>query len=313
MDERQTSSVLIRRYYQEGDAFLHKEELSDTKNFPETVSLEALPHFSIRPSRGWVSLRLKDIWEYRELLYFLVWRDIKVRYKQTVLGVAWAILQPFMTMVVFSIFFGRLAKVPSDGMPYPVFAFCALLPWQLFANALTASGNSLVANQQLITKVYFPRLIIPISAVLAGLVDFGISFLVLIGMMFYYGIVPTAAVLALPLLILLAIATALAVGLWLSALNVQYRDVRYTIPFLTQFWLFATPIAYPSSLVPEALRTLYGLNPMVGVVEGFRWALLGKTDGIGPLVIVCALVVVILLFGGLVYFRRMERTFADIV
>ncbi|MGH7792922.1 MAG: ABC transporter permease, partial [Thermodesulfobacteriota bacterium] len=227
--------------------------------------------------------------------------------------VAWAILQPFMTMVVFSIFFGRLAKVPSDGMPYPVFAFCALLPWQLFANALTASGNSLVANQQLITKVYFPRLIIPISTVLAGLVDFGISFLVLIGMMFYYGIVPTAAVLALPLLILLAIATALAVGLWLSALNVQYRDVRYTIPFLTQFWLFVTPIAYPSSLVPDALRTLYGLNPMVGVVEGFRWALLGKTDGIVPLVIVSALVVVILIFGGLVYFRRMERTFADIV
>ena len=313
LDEQETPSVLIRRYYQEGDAFLHKEELSDTKNFPETVSLEALPHFSIRPSRGWISLGLKDIWKYRELLYFLVWRDMKVRYKQTVLGVAWAILQPFMTMVVFSIFFGRLAKVPSDGMPYPVFAFCALLPWQLFANALTASGNSLVANQQLITKVYFPRLIIPISAVLAGLVDFGISFLVLIGMMFYYGIVPTAAVLALPLLILLAIATALAAGLWLSALNVQYRDVRYTIPFLTQFWLFATPIAYPSSLVPEALRTLYGLNPMVGVVEGFRWALLGKTDGIGPLVIVSALVVVILLFGGLVYFRRMERTFADIV
>lgn len=292
---------------------MHKEELSDTKNFPETVSLEALPHFSIRPSPGWVSLRLKDIWEYRELLYFLVWRDIKVRYKQTVLGVAWAILQPFMTMVVFSIFFGRLAKVPSDGIPYPVFAYCALIPWQLFGNALTASGNSLVANQQLLTKVYFPRLIIPISAVLAGLVDFGISFLVLIGMMFYYGIIPTVAVLTLPPLILLAIASALAVGFWLSALNVQYRDVHFTIPFLTQFWLFATPIAYPSSLVPESLRTIYALNPMVGVVEGFRWALLGKTDGIGPLVIVSALVVVILLFGGLAYFRRMEKTFADVV
>lgn len=292
---------------------MHKEELSDTKNFPETVSLEALPHFNIRQSHGWVSLRLKDIWEYRELLYFLVWRDIKVRYKQTVLGVAWAILQPFMTMIVFSIFFGRLAKVPSDGIPYPVFAYCALLPWQLFANALTASGNSLVANQQLLTKVYFPRLIIPISAVLAGLIDFGISFLVLIGMMFYYGIIPTVAVLTLPLLILLAIASALAVGLWLSALNVQYRDVHFTIPFLTQFWLFATPIAYPSSLVPQSLRTIYALNPMVGVVEGFRWALLGKTDGIGPLVIVSALVVAILLFAGLVYFRRMENTFADVV
>lgn len=279
----------------------------------EAAVLETLPPLTIRPSRGWVSLRLRDLWEYRELLYFLVWRDIKVCYKQTALGIAWAILQPFMTMVVFSIFFGRLAKVPSDGMPYPVFTFCALLPWQLFANALTSSANSLVANQQLITKVYFPRLIIPISAVVAGLLDFGISFLVLLGMMFYYGIVPTTAVLTLPFLILFAIATALAVGLWLSALNVQYRDVRYTIPFLTQFWLFVTPIAYPSSLVPESWRTLYSLNPMVGVVEGFRWALLGKTGEIGPLVIVSALVVAILLFGGLVYFRRMERTFADIV
>jgi lipopolysaccharide transport system permease protein len=267
----------------------------------------------IRPSKGWVSLKLRDMWEYRELLYFLIWRDVKVRYKQTVLGAAWAILQPFLTMVVFSIFFGRLAGVPSDGIPYPVFAFTALLPWQLFAYALTESGNSLVANQQLITKVYFPRLVIPISAVLAGLVDFGIAFVVLLGMMFYYGIVPTAAALTLPLFLLLAIATALAVGLWLSALNVQYRDVRYTIPFLTQFWLFATPIAYSSSLVPEPWRVLYGLNPMVGVVEGFRWALLGKSGGVGRLVIVSALVVSVLLFGGLVYFRRMEKTFADVV
>lgn len=285
----------------------------DGKASKEPAVLETLPPLTIHPSHGWVSLRLRDLWEYRELLYFLVWRDIKVRYKQTVLGVVWAILQPFMTMIVFSIFFGRLAKVPSDGMPYPVFTFCAILPWQLFANALTSSGNSLVTNQQLITKVYFPRLIIPISAVVAGLLDFGISFLVLLGMMVYYGIVPTAAVLTLPFLILFAIGTALAVGLWLSALNVQYRDVRYTIPFLTQFWLFVTPIAYPSSLVPESWRTLYGLNPMVGVVEGFRWALLGKTGDIGPLVIVSALVVAILLIGGLVYFRRMERTFADIV
>jgi len=272
-----------------------------------------IPVIVIRPSHGWVSLRLRDLWEYRELLYFLVWRDVKVRYKQTVLGAAWAILQPFLTMIVFSIFFGRLAKVPSEGIPYPVFAYTALLPWQLFAHALTESGTSLVANQQLITKVYFPRLVIPISAVLAGLVDFAIAFVVLLGMMFYYGIVPTAATLTLPLFLLLAIATALAVGLWLSALNVQYRDVRYTIPFLTQFWLFATPIAYSSSLVPESWRTLYGLNPMVGVVEGFRWALLGKAGGTGPMVIVSALAVSILLVGGLVYFRRMEKTFADVV
>ena len=292
---------------------MFKLELPENKDIPELSLPKTLPHFNIRPSHGWVSLKLKDIWEYRELLYFLVWRDIKVRYKQTVLGVAWAILQPILTMVVFSIFFGRLAKVPSDGIPYPLFAYCALIPWQLFANALTASGNSLVSNQQLLTKVYFPRLIIPTSAVLAGLVDFGVSLLVLIGMMFYFGIVPTAAVLTLPLLILLTIASALAVGLWLSALNVQYRDVQYTIPFLMQFWLFLTPIAYPSSLVPEKWRILYGLNPMAGVVEGFRWALLGKTNGIGSLIFVSALVVAILLFGGLVYFRRMENTFADVV
>jgi len=270
------------------------------------------PVVIIRPSRGWVSLNLRDLWEYRELLYFLIWRDVKVRYKQTVLGAAWAILQPFLTMVVFSVFFGRLAKVPSDGIPYPVFAYTALLPWQLFAHALTESGNSLVANQQLLKKVYFPRLVIPISAVLAGLLDFSIAFVVLIGMMFYYRIVPTAVAFTLPLFLLLAIATALGVGLWLSALNVQYRDVRYTIPFLTQFWLFATPVAYSSSLVPEWIRPLYGLNPMAGVVEGFRWALLGK-GGVGPLMIVSALAVTLLLLGGLVYFRRMEKTFADVV
>jgi lipopolysaccharide transport system permease protein len=292
---------------------LYNGRLFDTKDSRELVALETLPPLIICPSHGWVSLRLKDLWEYRELLYFLVWRDIKVLYKQTVLGVAWAILQPFLTMVVFSIFFGRLAKVPSDGIPYPIFTYCALLPWQLFAKALTASGNSLVENRQLITKVYFPRLVIPISAVLAGLVDFGISFVVLLGMMFYYGIVPTVAVLTLPLFLLFAIATALAVGLWLSALNVQYRDVRYTIPFLTQFWLFATPIAYSSTLVPETWRTLYGLNPMAGVVEGFRWALLGRAGGIGPLLMVSVLAVAVLLVGGLIYFRRMEKTFADVV
>jgi lipopolysaccharide transport system permease protein len=267
---------------------------------------------SIRPSKGFLSLKLRDVWEYRELLYFLVWRDIKVRYKQTVLGAAWAVIQPFMTMVVFSVFFGRLAKVPSDGVPYPVFAFAALLPWQLFAFALTESSNSLVGSQNLITKVYFPRLVIPLSSVLAGLVDFAISFLVLLSLMLYYGIKPTAAVACLPLFVLLALATALSVGLWLSALNVKYRDVRYTIPFLTQFWLFVTPVAYPSSMIPQRWRALYGLNPMAGVVEGFRWALLGKSGGPGLLLWVSVAAVLTLLVGGLFYFRRMESTFADI-
>ena len=272
-----------------------------------------LPVTVIRPSQGGVPLNLRDLWQYRELFYFLIWRDIKVRYKQTALGVAWAILQPFFTMVIFSIVFGRLAKIPSDGLPYPVFAYCALLPWQFFAHALTESGNSLVANQNLITKVYFPRVVIPTAAVLAGVVDFGVAFTILLVMMFYYGIIPTAAVLTLPLFLLLAIATALAVGFWLSALNVQYRDVRYTIPFLTQFWLFATPIAYPSSLIPDQWRVLYGLNPMAGVVEGFRWALLGVAQAPGPMLAVSVGVVLVLLVGGFYYFRRMEKTFADVV
>jgi lipopolysaccharide transport system permease protein len=267
----------------------------------------------IEPSGKWAPLRLRDLWDYRELLYFLVWRDIKVRYKQTALGAAWAILQPVLTMAVFSIFFGRLAKVPSGGVPYPVFVYAALLPWQLFAFTLTESSNSLVVNQHLITKVYFPRLAVPIAAVLGGLVDFGISFCVLLLLLFYYGIAPAFTVLALPLFVALAIATALGAGLWLSALNVQYRDVRYTIPFLTQFWLFATPVAYPSSLVPERWRVLYGLNPMAGVVEAFRWALLGKSAGPGPLLAVSVAVVTVMLVGGLFYFRRMEKTFADVV
>ena len=253
------------------------------------------------------------MWEYRELLYFLTWRDVKVRYKQTALGAAWAIIQPVFMMAVFSLFFGRLAKVPSDGIPYPIFTFCALLPWQLFAHSLTESSNSLVTNERLITKVYFPRLVIPISAVLGGLVDFAIAFVILLGLMAYYGIVPTWAVVTLPGFLLLAIVTALAVGLWLSALNVQYRDVRYTINFLVQFWLFATPVAYPSSIVPERWRALYGLNPMAGVVEGFRWALLGKTQPPGSLLAVSVTVVILLLIGGLYYFRRMEQEFADVV
>ena len=238
---------------------------------------------------------------------------MKVRYKQTALGAAWAVIQPFFMMVVFSLFFGRLAKVPSDGIPYPVFTFCALLPWQLFANALTESSNSLVGNQNLITKVYFPRLVVPISAVLGGLVDFVIAFVILLGMMLYYGIVPGWAIVTLPGFILLAVLTALGVGLWLSALNVQYRDVRYTIGFLVQLWLFLTPVAYPSSIVPEKWRPLYGLNPMAGVVEGFRWALLGKSQPPGAMLWVSVAAVIVILFGGLYYFRRMEQQFADIV
>ena len=267
----------------------------------------------IKPTYGWVSLGLHSVWEHRELLYFLTWRDIKVRYKQTVLGITWAVLQPFLLMVVFSVFFGRLAKVPSDGFPYPLFTFCGLLPWQLFAHALTESSNSLVANERLITKVYFPRLVIPLSAVLTGLVDFIFAFLVLLGMMIHYGVMATSVLWTLPLFILLAVATALGVGLWLSALNVQYRDVRYTIPLITQCWLFLSPVAYPSSIVPEPWRLLYGVNPMAGVVEGFRWALLGKADPPGTMLAVSVMVTVLLLISGLFYFRRMEKSFADMV
>jgi lipopolysaccharide transport system permease protein len=271
------------------------------------------PLFVLEPTRGWISLRLWDLWQYRELLYFLVWRDVKVRYKQTALGVLWAVLQPFITMVIFSVFFGHWGNIPSDGVPYPIFAYAALLPWQLFAGSLASSGNSLVTNQHLITKVYFPRLIVPLSAVFVGLVDFSASFVILLVLMTYYGIVPTAAVVLVPLFVLLAIAAALAIGLWLAALNVQYRDVQYTIPFLTQVWLFLTPIAYSSSMVPEQWHILYGLNPMVGVVEGFRWALLGQARPLDVSIGVSILVAVILLVGGLIYFRHMERTFADVV
>jgi lipopolysaccharide transport system permease protein len=268
----------------------------------------SVPVAIIRPSKGWNSLELGELWDYRELLYFLIWRDLKVRYKQTVLGAAWAIIQPFFTMVVFSLFFGWLAKMPSEGVPYPIFTYSALVPWMYFSNALALSSNSLVLDE-----VYFPRLIIPMAAVLSGLLDFAIAFLVLIGMILFYGIVPTVAVLTLPFFVLLAAATALGVGLWLSALNVQYRDVRYVIPFLVQFWLFATPVAYPSSLLPERWRVVYGLNPMSGVVEGFRWALLGQGQVPGPLLIVSVLTAAGLLVSGLYYFRKMEDTFADVV
>lgn len=267
----------------------------------------------IRPSRGWVSLNLRELWRFRELLYFLVWRDIKVRYKQTVLGASWAILQPLMTMVVFSLFFGKLAKIPSDGIPYPIFSYCALVPWTFFATGLSSSSNSLVGSQSLIKKVYFPRLAIPLATVLAGVVDFALAFVVLLGMMLFFGITPTINVVWLPALVALAFVTALGVGLWMSALNVQFRDIRYTIPFVTQFWMFTTPIAYPSSLLEEPWRSIYGINPMVGVIEGFRWALLGAETKPGPMLVVSTLAAVCVLISGALYFRRMEKTFADVV
>jgi homopolymeric O-antigen transport system permease protein len=266
----------------------------------------------LEPARGWEGLELRALWRYRELLYFLTWRDVKVRYKQTLLGAAWAILQPLLTMLVFSIIFGQLARLPSEGVPYPIFTYTALLPWQLFAFALANSSNSLVGSQNLVSKVYFPRLVIPIAAVLPGVVDFAISFVVLMGMMVFYHVPVTARILALPLLLLLALASALAVGIWLSALNVEYRDVRYVVPFLTLFWQYATPVAYSSTLIPAKWRLLYGLNPMTGVVEGFRWALLGKGE-IGGLIWISAGIVLLLLVGGIAYFRRMEASFADVI
>jgi len=272
-----------------------------------------VPVIRIEPSKGWVSLKLRELWEYRELLYFLIWRDVKVRYKQTVLGAAWAIIQPFFTMVVFSVFFGKLAKIPSDGIPYPIFSYAALVPWTFFSRGLSQASNSLVGSARLIKKVYFPRLAMPIATVLGGIVDFVLAFSVLLGMMLIYGIVPTINVLWLPLFLLLALATSLGAGLWLSAMNVQFRDVGYIIPFITQFWMFATPIAYPSSLLSEPWRTLYGINPMVGVVEGFRWALLGTDTAPGPIIIASSLTALALLVSGAFYFRRMEKTFADVV
>jgi lipopolysaccharide transport system permease protein len=275
---------------------------------------EAVSHIRLQPTRGWVPIRLKELWQYRELLYFLTWRDIKVRYKQTVLGVLWALIQPFMTMVVFSLFFGQLARVPSDGLPYPIFNYAALIPWTLFSQGLTMSANSLVSSANLLRKIYFPRLVIPISSILSGLVDFALSFTILFGLMLFYGVAPTINVIWLPLLILLALVTSLGVGLWLSALNVQFRDVRYTIPFLTQLWMFITPIAYPSSLIQDqTLRLIYSLNPMTGVVEGFRWALLGTDTAPNTMILVSAAAAFTLLISGLFYFRRMERTFADVV
>jgi len=267
----------------------------------------------IAPSRGWVKLNLRELWEYRELTLFFVWRDIKVRYKQTIMGVFWAVIQPFLTMVIFSLFFGRLAGVPSDDLPYPIFSYAALVPWTFFANALTQASNSLVISANMIKKIFFPRLTLPIASVLAGVVDFSLAFLVLIGMMVFYDRLPTANVIWLPLLLLLALVTSLGVGFWLSAMNVQFRDVRYAVPFITQAWFFATPITYPSSLLDEPWRTLYGVNPMAGVVEGFRWALLGTDTRPGPIIFVSAIAAILLLVSGVYYFRRMEKYFADVV
>jgi lipopolysaccharide transport system permease protein len=268
----------------------------------------------IQPSRGWAPIRFRELWEYREVLYFLVWRDVKVRYRQTVIGAAWAVLQPLAAMVIFSVFFGHLAKMPSDGIPYPLFAFAALVPWTFFASGLTLGANSLIASGHIITKVYFPRLLVPLARVLGGLPDLAISFGVLLAMMAWYGALHRPwALLWVPALVLLAFATALGVALWLSAINVQYRDVQHVLPFLTQVWLFATPIAYPASLLSPRWRTLYALNPMVGVVEGFRWALLGTGEAPGLVLWPSVLAAVVLLVTGVFFFRRIERTFADVI
>lgn len=279
------------------------------RNIPAT-----LPVTKIRPPERWVHLNLPEIWEYRDLLFWFVWQEIKARYKQTIIGGAWAILQPFVTMVVFSILFGRLIRVPTDGIPYPIFAYSALVPWTYFTHALNKSSNCLVQRSQIITKVYFPRLILPISSVLSAFVDFIVAFLMLIGLMLYFDMTPTWAIITLPFFLLLVIATALGVGLWLAALNVQFRDVANILPFLMQVWLFATPVAYPSSLIPERWSLLYGLNPMTGVIEGFRWALLGgERQAPGSMLWISVLAVLVVLVAGLYFFRRREDVFADVV
>jgi lipopolysaccharide transport system permease protein len=283
---------------------------------PKSLTRASLPEVLIEPEHGWVALKLRDLWQYRELLYFLIWRDVKVRYKQTALGAAWAIIQPLFTMIIFTVFFGGLAKLPSDGVPYWLFSYTALIPWTFFASGLQHSTNSLVENARVITKVYFPRLVIPVSAVLAGVIDFVLAFVMLLGMMALSGNLQlmTINVVWLPIFLLLALVTSLGAGLWFSALNVQYRDVRYIVPFLIQVWLYATPIAYSSTMIKdETLRALYGLNPMVGVVEGFRWALLGVNTTPGPIIFVSTLAALILFASGAFYFRRVEKSFADVV
>ncbi len=293
---------------------LKEAEVKETAPPPDSeVKLTPLPATVITPPSGWTSLELRELWRYRELLYFLIWREIKVRYKQTVLGAPWAIIKPFVTMVVFSVFFGNLLGVPSDDIPYPIFSYVALVPWNFFAGGMGHAAGSLVGNAHLLTKVYFPRLVIPVAAVLSGLIDFLPAFLVLLGMMLVYGIMPTINMIWLPVFMLPALATALGAGFWLSALNVQFRDVGHIVPFLTQVWLFATPIIYPSSLLTGPLKALYTLNPMVGVVEGFRWALLGTDAPSGSTVLLSGAVALALLVSGAYYFRRMENHFADVV
>ena len=267
----------------------------------------------IRPISGWVPINLRDLWEYRELLYFLTWRDIKVRYKQTALGMAWVVLQPLLLMLVFTIFFGRLVELPSDRISYPIFTYTALLPWQLFSRALNEGSMSLIAHERVITKTYFPRILLPASAVLASLIDFGIAFLVLIGFIIFYGVYPGLAIFTLPLCVLLLVLAAFGVSLWLAAFNVMYRDVRYMLPFLTQIWMFATPIIYPVSVVPDSWRLLYSLNPMVGVDEGFRWALLGESNGMDVTIGLSVFVVAGVLGGGVLYFQSVQQTFADVI
>ncbi len=274
---------------------------------PETIR--------IRPTRGWAALNLGDLWRYRELVYFLTWRDIKVRYKQTALGVAWAIIRPLVQMIVFSLIFGSIANLDSEGVPYPIFTYVALLPWQLFSKAMSDAGRSMVSNRNMITKIYFPRLVIPVSTQLSGLVDFAIAFLILIGMMIYYQITPTSAVWTLPLFILLSLVTSLGVGLWFSAMNVHFRDVGYVLPFLTEVWKYLTPVAYSAQYVSEKWQIVYALNPMAGVVQGFRWALLGipLDESAAMTITISTIIAVVVLISGLFYFRRMERTFADTV
>jgi len=295
-----------------GDMITEVVETRSEPHAPGSTSQETFD-IMIRPSRGWVALNLRELWRFRGLLYFLAWRDVKVRYKQTALGALWAIIQPVMTMVIFTVIFNRVAKINSGGIPYPIFSYCGLLPWTFFAYAMMQSSSSLVGNANLISKVYFPRLLMPIASTLAGLMDFAIAFLVLIGMMAYYHVTPSPALVLLPGFLLLALAAALSVGIWLSALNVQYRDVRYTVPFLTQIGLYVTPVAYPMSLSSGKLHTILALNPMAGVVEGFRWALLGQQGlDVGSLAL-SATMTLLALTGGLFYFRRMERRFADVV
>ena len=281
-------------------------------DFIDTESVSQ-PTIVIQPAKGWVALRLHDLWQYRELLYFLTWREIKVRYKQTAVGAAWAVIQPLLNMLIFTLFFGRLAKVPSDGIPYSVFSLSGLVPWTFFSSGLSLCANSLVSSSNLITKVYFPRLAIPISSVLSGLIDFLLAFVLLIGLMFIKHVHLTAQLMWLPLFLLLALITSLGAGLWLSALNVEYRDVRYVVPFLLQFWMFATPIVYPSSLLPEPWKSIYGINPMAGVIEGFRWSLLGSGARPGPMLAVSSVMSVLIMVSGAFYFRRMERRFADYI